>query len=140
MKKKKGKGKKCYLPILTVILALSLASCATLSKQPDDPFAYNAYGIISTAVSTVDLIDSVFYSLRASREVSDSAWATYEKVANKAIDNISAASRAMALYKRGGTTKELAELAVKALTVALNDLEAYYMSQIPESKRKPLIR
>jgi hypothetical protein len=86
------------------------------------------------------LVDSVFYSLRAKREVSDEAWAKYEKIANKTIDSISAASRTMAVYKRGGTTQDVAKVAIQALDASLAELEAYYMSQIPAGQRKPLIR
>ncbi len=139
-KKKKGGGKKCYLPIMVLVIAVAIMGCTTLAKQPDDPFAYAAYGTISTAVATVDLVDSVFYSLRAKREVSDEAWAKYEKIANKTIDSISAASRTMAVYKRGGTTQDVAKVAIQALDASLAELEAYYMSQIPAGQRKPLIR
>lgn len=139
-KKKKGKGKKCYLPIV-VILTLFVVSCTTVgTKQPTDQFAYAAYGTISTAVASVDLIDSIFYNLRSQKQVSDEAWAKYEKIANKAIDQIAAASRFMSQYKKGEINQGTAEAALKALDSALKELEDYYRAQIPADQQKPLIR
>lgn len=141
MKKKKGKGKKCYIPVVLAILILAMGCSAIQpTKAPTDQFAYAAYGTISTAVASVDLIDSIFYNLRSQKQVSDEAWAKYEKIANKAIDQIAAASRFMSQYKKGEINQGTAEAALKALDSALKELEDYYRAQIPADQQKPLIR
>jgi hypothetical protein len=140
-KKKKGKGKKCYV-LVGLAMFILVSGCAQLqpTKAPDDPFAYGAYKTISTAVAIVDVVDSVFYNLRSQKQVSDEAWAKYEVIANKVIDKISLAAKTVAKYKRGEISLDNADILVKELDSALKELEDYYRAQIPADQQKPLIR
>jgi hypothetical protein len=112
-------------------------ACAGL--QPKDPFAYGAYGTLATSLASYKVVLDVFTNLRAVGQVSDEKWVQFSKLANTFLDRHLEADKAMSDYTKGVKSQAQADIVMKLVNSALNELTVYYQNQIPKDKQRPLI-
>jgi hypothetical protein len=125
-----------YILVMSILL-FGMVACAP-STPPKDPFAYTAYTGLSTGLESYKVIKNTFTDLRAQGLVKDETWAEFDRLANIFVDKHKEASKAMADYKRGLGPQTAADLAVKALETALEELKKYYRDKIPPEQQNPL--
>ncbi len=139
------KGETAAKAIIPVFLVFSLLACGAQQANPpdstgDEAFIRTSYRTLALSQVTYDFLLKNFSYLNETGNVSPEKYAEGMRLANKWHDAQEKALKEMIAYLEGGSSRSLADLAVKGLEAAFAEAERYLKKQGAGEERKPLIR